>query len=285
MTNLSQSRVRVTRRLVRRRGSGTTAVLILLAPLIVLGGCGGGGSSPNAPPPTTPDFSLSVAPANPSVTAGSSVPVSLSATATDGFSSQVNVQVSGVPSGVSVLPATIVLTPGNAQQVTFSAAGSATASVSTVTFTGTSGTLMHSRQLALTVEAAPVPAALPSRTRYVRTDAATPYFGFVNSHWIIYSPTTGRFFVTDPGSNHVFVLDAATQSKIATLDVPGAYGIDDTPDHSTLYVGTQIGDVYAIDATTMTVTQRYLAADIGPSGFAGFSAQVLADGRLALLGG
>jgi hypothetical protein len=31
------------------------------------------------------------------------------------------------------------------------------------------------------------------RTKYVRTDATTEYFAWVNSHWTVYSPTTNRF--------------------------------------------------------------------------------------------
>lgn len=122
------------------------------------------------------------------------------------------------------------------------------------------------------------------RTKYVRTDATTEYFGWINSHWIIYSPTTNHFFVTDPYSNHVMVLDAASESEIAVLSVPGAYSIDDTPDHSRLYVGTLIGDLYAIDPISMTVTKRYIGSQIGPYGYSALSAMVLADGRLALLG-
>lgn len=123
------------------------------------------------------------------------------------------------------------------------------------------------------------------RTRYVRTDATTEYSQWINSHWVVYSPTTARFFVTDPFSNHVIVMDARSETKIGVISVPGAYGIDDTPDHAALYVGTLIGDVYSIDPVSMTVTKRYVASQIGPAGFFATSAVVLADGRLALLGG
>ena len=125
----------------------------------------------------------------------------------------------------------------------------------------------------------------PFRMRYVRTDAATPYFGWPNLSWIIYNPPTSRLFVTDPYTNRIYVLDPTTESVVGTIMVPGAYGIDDTADHSTLYVGTQIGDVYAIDPVGMTVTKRYLASQIGPGGFASYSVRVMSDGRLALLGG
>jgi YVTN family beta-propeller protein len=121
--------------------------------------------------------------------------------------------------------------------------------------------------------------------RYVRTDAATPYNLWMNSSWIVYNPPTSRFFVTEPGSNRVFVLDASTEAVVATINVPGAFGIDDTPDHRTLYAGTQIGDVYEIDPVSMTVTNRYPAGQIGPNGFGAYSVRVMADGRLALLGG
>jgi hypothetical protein len=80
------------------------------------------------------------------------------------------------------------------------------------------------------------------------------------------------------------VLDAASETEVAVLSVPGAYSIDDTPDHKTLYVGTQIGDVYVIDPVSLVVTQRYRASQIGPNGYGALSALVLADGQLALLG-
>lgn len=131
--------------------------------------------------------------------------------------------------------------------------------------------------------AAPGPFAA-GRTKYVRTDATTEYFGWINSHWALYHAATGHFFVTDPSSNHVIVLDAATETEIGTISVPGAFSVDDTPDHSTLYVATLIGDVYAIDPVNMSVTHRYVGSQIGPSGYFAFSALVMQDGRLALLG-
>ena len=83
---------------------------------------------------------------------------------------------------------------------------------------------------------------------------------------------------------HIVVLDAATEKQVATISVPGAYGMDDTPDHKTLYLGTQIGDLYAIDTASNTVTRRYEASQIGPNGFTAVSALVLSNGSLALLG-
>jgi hypothetical protein len=123
-----------------------------------------------------------------------------------------------------------------------------------------------------------------TRTKYVRTDAVTEYFATLNTHWLIYNAPTSRFFFADPYSNHVFVMDATTRTQVGSITVPGAFGIDDTPDHSVLYVGTTIGDVYTIDPVAMAITKRYVASEIGPYGFQATAAQVLADGTVALLG-
>lgn len=213
--------------------------------------------------------------------AGSSASVSLSATAINGFSSQISVQVSGVPAGVTVSQTSITLVPGTPQQVTFTAAANAAGANVTVTFTGTSGSLTHTTGLGLTVSAMQ---GLPTRTHYLRTDATTEYFAYLNQHWMIYHANTGHYFVTDPSSNRIIVINATSQTEIGTIGVPGAFGIDQTPDGTTLWVGTLIGDVYSVDPVGMTVTQRYIASDIGPSGFPTQTALVLSDGRLALFG-
>ena len=129
-----------------------------------------------------------------------------------------------------------------------------------------------------------IPDTLSTRAKYVRTDAATEYYLWLNTHWVVYNSATSRFFVTDPQTNQVLVLDSTTEKKVAGIAIPGAFGIDDTPDHKTLYIGTLIGDVYAIDVATLAVTHRYLASQIGPYGYQAFTALALADGRLALLG-
>jgi hypothetical protein len=348
-------------------------------PIMIMTGCGGGGSY--TPPPPPPDFSLSVSPTSQSVTGGTSAAVSLSATGINGFVSQVSVQVSGLPAGVTISPSNITLVPGTPQQVTFTAAANVAATSANLSFTGTSGSLSHAAPLALTVVAAPdfslsvtpvtpvfdagdsisaslsatalngfnspisvqvtgmpagvtaspasftlttatpqqitftaaataasisnvevlftgnsgssthstdlvmaVNAQLHTRTRYVRTDATTEYFVYANQNWAIYNPNTSRFFVTDPSTSNIFVFDGTTQSEIGVIKVPGAFGIGDTPDHSTLYVGTLIGDVYVLDPEAMTVTHRYLASQIGPSGYPTLAVRVLANGNLVLQG-
>ena len=208
--------------------------------------------------------------------------MSLSVTAKNGFSSQVSVQGTGLPKGVSVSPTSISLSPGTLQQITLSCASGGSKANGTVTFTGTSGSQTHTTQLTLGVYSS-LTRTQSVRTRYVRSDAVTAYFAWITSYWIVYHAATKRFFVTDPFPGHVFVFDATSETEVGGVSVPGAYGIDDTPGHSTLYVGTYFGDVYTIDPVSMTVTKRYIASQIGPYGHLAFNAVVMADGKVALL--
>lgn len=260
------------------------SVVTAVAALEACGGGGGSGST-NPPPPPNPDFAISVNPTSVAIVLGSSNVVTVSDTVTNGFSSSIGVQITGLPSGVSASPSSLSLAPGASQVVTLSAAANSAAFSGSLTFTGSAGSLTHAAQLSLSVSTDPVTTNTPpSRTRYVRTDSTTEYDFELSTQWIVYNPNTLQFYVSDPQSNHVFVLDAAGEKQVASISVPGAYGMDDTPDHKTLYVGTQIGDLYAIDTASNAVVHRYVASQIGPNGFQALSALVLSNGSLALQG-
>lgn len=260
---------------------------LIVVATFTLWGCGGGGAGGGAPPAPTPDFSLSFSTTNPTVAAGGSVTITVTVTGSNGFTEPVATAVSGLPSGVTVSPTSLQITPGQSGKLTFTAATYLSASTTSLTLNASStgnSYVTHSATMSLAVTPYAGNTTLP-RTHYTRTDAVTEYFLWPNSNWIVFNSNTNRFFVTDPSSNRVFALDATTRALIGGIVVPGAYGIDETPDQTTLYVGTQIGDIYAIDPVSMTVTKRYMASQIGPNGFMAYSARVLANGSLALLGG
>ena len=118
--------------------------------------CSGGSHFASVMPPQ--EFSLAAMPASITLVAGGTgQPVSINAVPANGFTGMVAVAISGLPSGVTASPATLTLTPGTAQDVTITAASGATAGNATVTFTGTSGTLIHSAAVAVTVSASPPP--------------------------------------------------------------------------------------------------------------------------------
>jgi len=251
----------------------------------VVAGCGSGNSvsGGGGGQQSSPDFALSLSTASLAITGGSTASFTASVAGSSGFDSAVSLQIAGLPIGVTYSPTTLQVSPGTPLQITFKAAANVAAGTPEITISGSSGSLMHSVQVDLTVTAVPQ-SPTTFRTRYTRTDAATEYFTELNENWMVYDSVTNRFFVSDPSGNRIEVLDAATETEIGTISIPGAYGIDEAPDHSVLYAGTQMGDVYAINPATMQVTQRYPAAEIGSSGFSAYSVRVLSNGELALLG-
>ena len=103
-----------------------------------------------------PDFSLTAMPGTQSlVDGGAGEPISVEAIASNGFTGTVNVAITGLPTGVTANPPTLALTPGIAQIVTLTAAAYAAVGTATVTFTGTSGALMHTATVALTTTPEP----------------------------------------------------------------------------------------------------------------------------------
>ncbi|HKD61867.1 MAG TPA: hypothetical protein VKB38_18465 [Terracidiphilus sp.] len=124
---------------------------ILLAAGSWLSGCGSVSTTIDKP---QPDFSLQVNPSSVTVTPGGAAQrVSLSATAVNGFAGSISVTVSGVPAGVTASPSSATLTPGNSQQVSFSAASTAAAASATVQFQAVSGSLSHSASATVAVKA------------------------------------------------------------------------------------------------------------------------------------
>lgn len=106
--------------------------------------------------PPTPDFSLTAMPATVTlVDGGAGQPVSVNAVPANGFTGTVTVAITGLPSGVTANPTSLTLTPGTPQSVTLTATINATVGNATVTFTGTSGTLIHTANVDLTVNPAP----------------------------------------------------------------------------------------------------------------------------------
>ncbi|MBZ5680499.1 MAG: IPT/TIG domain-containing protein [Acidobacteriia bacterium] len=205
----------------------------------------------------------------------------------NGFSAQVNISISGAPVGVTATPATFTLSAAGQQTVTLTAAANAVPGNSTLSIAGASGALNHTSHLALGVDSLASGMHPPFRTRYLRTDAQWSY-GFLNffpQQWIIYDPGTRRFFANNSALNRIDVFDAGSELQIAQIPIPGPWVSDETPDHSTIYVGTLLGDLYAIDPVAMAVTKRIPSVQIGPTGFQAYEVRVLADGRLVLLGG
>lgn len=261
-------------------------VFTLVFIISTLTGCGGGGS------PTggggggggSVDFAMTVQPAIVALTPGSSGSMTVSVS---GTAASVSLSISGLPSGVSASPAQFNLASGAQQAITFTATATAPIASVNLTLNGSAGAVSHSANASLVVNSAQKLPHSPFRTSYLRTDTQwdVSFLAFAPQRLILYHAPTRRFFSSSTFLNRVDVIDANTQQVVGEIPVPGAFTGDETPDHSAIYIATQVGDVYKIDPVAMKVTQRFPAVQIGPSGFAAYQVRVMADGRLALLGG
>src|SRR5580700_4506249 len=120
-------------------------------------GCGGGSTTstapPPPPPPPAPDFNLQTSAQSINVIAGSSTNVQVSITPLNSFSGTVSVSISGLPEGVTSLPASpFNVTPAAPQTVTLTASNSAALGTFPISFQGTSGALQHSAPASLQVQ-------------------------------------------------------------------------------------------------------------------------------------
>jgi len=147
-------------------------MFFVFAVLIALSGCGGGSGSssgspspplpPPAPPPPAADFSLSVESLTVGLQQGGALEFqTVQANAVNGFTGTIQLTLSGLPAGVSSTPSgpyTLSLSGGNSQGVAFqlNASPSAAVAVTTITVTGTSGSITHTVRFSVSVtQAAP----------------------------------------------------------------------------------------------------------------------------------
>jgi hypothetical protein len=201
---------------------------------------------------SSPSFALSLNVSSANVAAGGSQMVSVSATAANGFSQAIQVTASGLPSGVTVSPATFSLMPGSPQQISLAAASSAPASTATVQFAGASGTLSSTASLAVAVTTAANPPTSPTNP----TSPASPSnFDVTTYHYDI-----GR---TGLNPNETALTPAnVTSSKFGLLRVLSVDGkVDAQPlylasltvagqSQNVVFVATEHDSVYAFNADT-----------------------------------
>lgn len=105
-----------------------------------------------------PDFSI-VAPSSVALQQGSSAPITATTTAIGGFSAQVSLSASGVPSGMTAtFSPTAIAAPGSGMStLTFQASSSAPPGTYKVIVSGTGGGLTHTLSVSLTITTVPPP--------------------------------------------------------------------------------------------------------------------------------
>ncbi len=104
-----------------------------------------------------PDFTISASPSTVTVTQGSSGNTTVSTTATGGFNSSISLSVSGLPSGATgAFSTNPIPAPGTGSStLTISTSASTPTGTYTLTVTGTGGSVTHSTNVTLVVNAVP----------------------------------------------------------------------------------------------------------------------------------
>jgi hypothetical protein len=188
-----------------------------------------------------PSFTLTVMPTSLTLTIGATgSPVSVNAVPVNGFAGAVTVTITGLPANVTANPPTLTLTPGTPQSTTLTAASTAVASSETVTFTGTSGALMASATLMLTVQGATSPTVAPDVTTF-HYDVARD--GLNAQETIL---TLANVNSTQFGKIGFDTVDGLVDAQPLYLANVTAGGIL----RNVLYVATEGDSVYAFDADT-----------------------------------
>ena len=160
----------------------------------VLAGCGltvkntSGGTDPQQTgSPRDGEFSLSVNPGSISLTSGGEAQtVQVSASSVSGVVGSVNVDLSGLPPGVTATPSTLILNPGVQQPITLAAAQNAGLGTTEANLLATSGSNTISAQVALTISAQTpggTPYPLPPTPLEALTGCVNPNTGISNGDW------------------------------------------------------------------------------------------------------
>jgi len=186
-----------------------------------------------------PDFSLTINPTSLTLTTGAlGQQTAVSATGLNGFTSSVSVSISGLPTGVTVAPATLTLAPGTPQSLTLTAAANATIGTSSVVIQGQSGSLSHTATLSLTVAA---PTGIDAVT-YHYDNSRT---GLNPNETIL---TLANVNSSTFGKLNLLTVDGKVDAEPLYLSAVTISG----QTHNVLYVVTEHDSIYAFDADSGT---------------------------------
>jgi uncharacterized membrane protein len=227
--------------------------------------------------PPTPDFSLSSSPGSQTVTQGSSTTYTIGVSPSGGFTGDVSLSATGLPSGATASfnpnPAS---TSGGAttSTMTVTTSGSTPTGTSTITVAGTSGSLNHSIQVTLTVQqttssdftisatpsiAAAAPGSSTSYTVTVAGSGTGPFNGTVNlSVGGVPSRTSSSFNTTSITGSGSATLTVSphhnAQNGTYTLTITGTSGSLSHSATVTFVIGTISTPDFSLSASPNSQT-------------------------------
>jgi cellulose 1,4-beta-cellobiosidase len=218
-------------------------------------------------------FTLSASPTSLTLTQGGSATDTIAVTDVGGFTGNVTLAASGLPSGVTAAFGTNPTT--NSSVLTLTASGTATVGAFTITITGTSGSTTATTTITLAVAAksgftlAPSAASLSVTQGSSGTDTitVTDVGGFTGSVTLaasgLPSGVTAAFGTNPTTSSSVLTLSASSTATTgtATVTVTGTSGSTTASTTIALTVNPKSGFTLAPSASTLSVTQGSSATD------------------------
>jgi hypothetical protein len=241
---------------------------ISVALTVTSAGCGGGATAVTQQiQAQVADFSVAVSSSSVTISQGGvSAPVNFSIVPRNGFSGSVQVSFTGVPVGVSSNPVSpFTITSGSEAAVNFGADATASTGSFTSSAQAVSGALSHSASLTLAIQASSA-AAFP-RSNFVRTDS-TPLadnpLGEVHHRHIAYDPAHKYEFIANAAMNRLEVISAVDESRVGRIAIPGVTSADLSVDGTTIFAGTGLNGIVAVDTTALQVKARYQQAGLSP---------------------
>ena len=188
----------------------------------------------------------------------------------------VDLSVSGLPQGTAatITPATIM--PGDSFTVTIRAAANAPVTQNaTVTISGTPSANVPAATGKFALDVTQPPGSLPgNRTDFVST-AGTP-------NAVVYDRPLDLIFASNPSWNRIDVLSNRTHQLLQSIPLRNPQALDVTQDGSTLWIGTNSQQVFAMDTTTFALTRYTLPGFSGAPIWEDNQLLTLADGTLML---
>jgi DNA-binding beta-propeller fold protein YncE len=198
--------------------------------------------------PVNPGYSLMVNPTSLILRPGAQGTFQLSMQPSGGFAGDVEVQFSGLPSGVTTNPVgPFALGSSQPAAITVATSGDISDGSYNLQIASSAGTLSQMANEALGIVTGVSP---PSRADFVRTDDTPGAAIYDEAHKCVYE--------TNPIAGTVDVISTQTHQILRRIAVPSPAGIDISPDDSTVFIGTETQAIYAVNTANLAITGRYL---------------------------
>jgi uncharacterized protein YjdB len=208
---------------------------------------------------SVPDFSISISPASQTVTAGSGTTFAASTQSLNGFSGNVILSTTGLPSGISVTFSPNPVAVGSSSTMTVNASSSTATGAYGLTINGASGSLMHS--------VSPNPVLIVNATATLVSVAVTPANSSVAKGATLQYTATGTYSDNSTKNLTSSVTWTSSNTGVASITTGGlATGVAAGSATIKATLGTVSGSTALTVTASTTPSITSLSPTSGPEG-------------------